>query len=207
MSKRGLLIVVSGPSGTGKGTVCKALMTQRGGISYSISATTRQPREGEVDGINYYFISTQVFQRMIRRDEFLEWAAVYGNYYGTPLKKVMERLAAGQDVLLEIDTQGAINVMKKFPEGVFIYILPPSLAELEQRIRGRGTESEESLQRRLSAAKAEIEVGRHYKYVIVNDEVESAAAKIGDIISAEHCRVEENMDLINALERENAEGK
>ena len=97
--------------------------------------------------------------------------------------------------------------MKKFPEGVFIYILPPSLAELEQRIRGRGTESEESLQRRLSAAKAEIEVGRHYKYVIVNDEVESAAAKIGDIISAEHCRVEENMDLINALERENAEGK
>ena len=182
MSKRGLLIVVSGPSGTGKGTVCKALMTQRGGIAYSISATTRQPREGEVDGVNYYFISTQVFQRMIRRDEFLEWAAVYGNYYGTPLKKVMERLAAGQDVLLEIDTQGAVNVMKKFPEGVFIYILPPSLAELEQRIRGRGTESEESIRERLEIARNELAQQDKFTLKLVNDEVDACAARLYDVI-------------------------
>ena len=207
MKKKGLLIVVSGPSGTGKGTVCKALLAAHPEIAYSVSATTRSPRDGETDGVNYYFTQKADFEKMIAKGELLEWAEVYGNYYGTPLKKIQEKLAEGQDMLLEIDTQGAMNVMKKFPEGVYIYILPPSLVELEQRIRGRGTETEESLQRRLSAAKSEINVGCHYKYIVVNDKVETAAAKIGNIISAEHCRIEENMDLINALERENAEGK
>ena len=199
--KQGLLVVISGASGTGKGTVCDALMKSVPELSYSISATTRSPRKGEQDGVNYYFLGREAFERMIEEGGFLEWAKVYDNYYGTPLKKIQERLEDGQDILLEIDTQGALKVMEKCPEGVFIFLLPPSMEELEHRIRGRGTESEESLAKRLGAARAEIGVGRRYKYVVVNDQVKRAVEKIRGILTAEHCRVEKNTELFEVLEK------
>ena len=201
MSK-GLLIVVSGPSGTGKGTVCSELLAQTPELAYSISATTRQPREGEVDGKNYYFMDKAQFEKMIEEGGFLEYANVYGNYYGTPLGKIEERLAAGEDILLEIDTQGALNVMKKCPDGLFIFLLPPSIGELERRIRGRGSETEESLARRMGNAKKEIGIGRKYKYVVVNDTVPNAVRDIKSILAAEHCRVEGNEHLFEELEKE-----
>ncbi len=205
MSKTGLLIVISGPSGTGKGTICQDLLQKHAEIAYSISATTRKPRAGEINGQNYYFLDKAVFERMIDQGELLEWAEVYGNYYGTPLKRIQDKLAAGQDILLEIDTQGAMNVQRKFPEGVYIFILPPSLKELERRIRGRGSETEESLQKRLGAAKAEIHIGKNYKYVVVNDTVEGATARIASILAAEHSCVDKNEELFARLEETEGE--
>ena len=191
------MIVVSGPSGTGKGTVCGKLLAETPQLAYSISATTRQPREGEIDGENYYFISREKFEEEIAAGGFLEYADVYGNYYGTPLKKIEERLNAGQDILLEIDTQGALNVMKKCPEGIFIFLLPPSMAELERRIRGRGSETTETLARRMGAAKAEIAAGRQYTYVVVNTTVNMAVKNIQSILIAEHSRVDRNDDAFD----------
>ena len=200
MSK-GLLIVVSGPSGTGKGTVCSELLAQTPELAYSISATTRQPREGEVEGKNYYFMDKAQFEKMIEEGGFLEYANVYGNYYGTPLGKIEERLAAGEDILLEIDTQGALNVMKKCPDGLFIFLLPPSIGELERRIRGRGSETADSLAKRLGAAKEEIAIGRQYGYAVVNDTVRQAVKRIKCIMTAEHCRVSMNLDKFEELEQ------
>lgn len=197
--KQGCLIVVSGPSGTGKGTVCSALLAAHPEIAYSISATTRSPREGERHGVNYYFLTKPGFETMIAEGELLEWAEVYGNYYGTPLRPIREKLASGHDILLEIDTQGALKVQERFPGGVFIFLLPPSLMELERRIRGRGTEDEDSLSCRLQAAQEEIRVARQYHYVVVNDEVDTAVAKIAAILTAEHCRVEGNQDLLRMV--------
>ena len=193
--KKGLLIVVSGPSGTGKGTVCGELLDSMPELAYSISATTRAPRACEVDGKNYYFLTKERFEELIAEGGFLEYANVYGNYYGTPLVKIQERLAEGNDILLEIDTQGALEVMKKCPDGLFIFLLPPSLGELERRIRGRGSETEESLKKRLGNAKAEIAIGEKYKYVVVNDTVKKAVARIKSIIVAEHALTEKNKEL------------
>lgn len=198
--KKGLLIVVSGPSGTGKGTVCGELLDSTPELAYSISATTRAPRAGEVDGKNYYFLTKERFEELIAEGGFLEYANVYGNYYGTPLVKIQERLAEGDDILLEIDTQGALEVMKKCPDGLFIFLLPPSLGELERRIRGRGSETEESLKKRLGNAKAEIAIGEKYKYVVVNDTVKKAVARIKSIIVAEHALTEKNKELFEELE-------
>ena len=198
--KKGLLIVVSGPSGTGKGTVCGELLDSTPELAYSISATTRTPRAGEVDGKNYYFLTKERFEELIAEGGFLEYANVYGNYYGTPLGKIQERLAKGDDILLEIDTQGALEVMKKCPDGLFIFLLPPSLGELERRIRGRGSETEESLKKRLGNAKAEIAIGEKYKYVVVNDTVKKAVARIKSIIVAEHALTEKNKELFEELE-------
>ena len=198
--KKGLLIVVSGPSGTGKGTVCGELLDSMPELAYSISATTRAPRAGEVDGKNYYFLTKERFEELISEGGFLEYANVYGNYYGTPLVKIQERLAEGNDILLEIDTQGALEVMKKCPDGLFIFLLPPSLGELERRIRGRGSETEASLKKRLGNAKAEIAIGEKYKYVVVNDTVKKAVARIKSIIVAEHALTEKNKELFEELE-------
>lgn len=204
--RKGLLILISGPSGTGKGTVCDLLRKNHPEISYSISATTRQPRPGEQDGVNYYFYDKEKFRQMIDAGELLEWAEVYGNYYGTPKQKVLDRLNAGEDILLEIDTQGALNVMKAVPEGLFIFLLPPSLEELANRLKGRGTETEESLQRRLGAAVDEIKIAHNYRYVVVNDKVEAAEEAIAGIIEAEHHRTDLNEELLAGLQqwKENA---
>ena len=196
---RGLLITVSGASGTGKGTVCKRLLDETPELIYSISATTRAPRAGELDGREYFFFSREQFVEKINRDEFLEYADVYGNCYGTLRSYVDEQRDAGRDVLLEIDTQGALKVQKACPDGVFIFLLPPSLDELKQRIIGRGTESAESLSKRLSAAPAEIEIGRQYGYAVVNDSIENAVGKIKAIIVAERCRVVRNAELFDTF--------
>lgn len=197
--RRGCLIVVSGPSGAGKGTVCSAFLKIHDEIAYSISATTRAPRPGEVDGVNYYFVEKPEFQRMIREGELLEWAEVFGNYYGTPLKKIEDKLSEGCDILLEIDTQGALNVQKRFPEGVFIFLLPPSIEELGRRLRGRGTEDEESVQRRLARAKGEIALASAYTYVVVNDSVERAVDVLSAIVKAERAKTERNTGVIDAM--------
>ena len=198
--RKGLLVVVSGPSGAGKGTICQALL-EKTPLAYSVSATTRKPRAGEVDGVNYHFLSVEAFEEMIEKDGLLEWAKVYDNYYGTPLKQVEEKLAAGEDILLEIDTQGAMKVREKFPEGVYIFILPPSLAELERRIRGRDTETEDVLQKRLAAAIDEIEVGKCYKYVVTNDEVDGAVDSVCAILAAERRLVARNGELFDEIEK------
>jgi len=191
---RGLLIVVSGASGTGKGTVCKRILDKTPELAYSVSATTREPRAGEVDGREYYFMTRDEFTARIAEGMFLEFAEVYGNFYGTPLNKITERINRGEDILLEIDVQGALNVKRKLPEAVTIFLLPPSLDELKRRIEGRGTETADSLQRRLANAVAEIQIGREYGYVVVNDSVERAVAKIKAIVAAERCRTERNLD-------------
>ena len=190
--KKGLLIVISGASGTGKGTVCKELLDRERGVAFSVSATSRAPREGEQDGREYYFRTRVEFEAMIAEGAFLEYADVYGNYYGTPLAPIEARRSAGEDILLEIDTQGALNVMERCPDGTFIFLLPPSLEELRRRITGRGTESEESLARRLAAARDEIRLGRRYRYAVLNDTVEDATARIQTILAAERLRADMN---------------
>ncbi|CAM4027846.1 guanylate kinase [Bacillus manliponensis] len=190
-SKRGLLIVLSGPSGVGKGTVRKELFSQENtNLQYSISMTTRKPREGEVDGVDYFFRTKEEFEEMIRNDQLLEWAEFVGNYYGTPIEYVEQTLERGKDVFLEIEVQGALQVKKAFPEGVFIFLAPPSLSELKNRIVGRGTETEEVIQNRLTVAKEEIEMMDAYDYVVENDEVELACERINAIVKGEHCRRE-----------------
>ena len=195
--RKGLLIVISGASGTGKGTVCKKLLADLPKVAYSISATTRTPRPGEVDGREYYFLSVEEFKTWIAEEKFLEYANVYGNFYGTPLNKIEERLNRGEDILLEIDVQGALNVKKKCPDGIYIFLLPPSLDELKRRIEGRGTENPESLSRRLKNAVAEIKIGLQYDYVVVNDTIDNAAAQIKSILAAERLKVARNSDKFN----------
>jgi len=188
MQRQGLLIVISGPSGAGKGTICKALLQKNKDLKISVSCTTRSPREGEKEGINYYFISKEKFEDMIEKNEFLEYATVYGNYYGTPRKYVEEELKKGNDVILEIDIQGALMVKEKYPEGVFIFILPPSMEELKNRIIKRGSETEDSLNTRFTAAFEEIKYMSKYDYAVVNDYVDEAVKKIECIIVAEKCK-------------------
>lgn len=199
MVRQGILIVLSGPSGTGKGTICKELLQQYPQLQYSISATTRSPRAGETDGVNYWFTAQEDFKSMVANDELLEWAEVYGNYYGTPRRYVTEMLHSGKDVVLEIDIQGALQIKAKFPQGVFIFIVPPSIRELASRIKKRGTEAPEVIERRLNAANDELSYACQYNYVVVNDEVVAATAKIVSIISAEKCRVDRNSDLIRQI--------
>jgi len=185
----GLLLVVSGPSGAGKGTVCNLLRAREPRIWYSISATTRPPRRGEVAGRDYLFVSVGEFEDMIARGAFLEWARVYGHYYGTPRAPVEAALQEGKDVLLEIDTQGALQVKNKYPAAILVFLLPPSLHELQARITRRGTDTQEAIRARLEAASAELAHICAYDYAVVNDEVEEAVRKIQAIMVAEKCRV------------------
>jgi len=199
MAKQGILIVLSGPSGAGKGTICQELLRSYPELKYSISATTRTPRTGEQNGVNYWFISRVEFQAMINNDQLLEWAEVYGNFYGTPCHQIADLLNSGKDVVLEIDTQGATQIKKKFPQGVCIYIVPPSLDELANRIHKRGTDSLENIKTRLSCANVELKYVHNYDYVVVNDEVQSATKKIVAIIIAEKCQVARNLTIIEKI--------
>ena len=194
---RGLLIVLSGPSGVGKGTVRAAVFKHNTfHYVYSVSATTRAARPGEVDGKDYYFVSRESFEQLIETDALLEYAEYAGNYYGTPIQKIEENLAAGRDVFLEIEVQGALKVRERMPEGVFIFLAPPNLRELESRLVVRGTDAEDVIRRRMEIAKEEIELMQHYDYVVVNDEVQLAVDKINAIIQSEHLKVERVVDQI-----------
>ena len=191
MSERGLLIVLSGPSGVGKGTVRKAIFdSEENYFQYSISMTTRKQREGEVDGVDYYFRSREEFEAMIEAGEMLEYAEYVGNYYGTPLTYVNQTLDEGKDVFLEIEVQGAKQVKDKVPDGVFIFLTPPDLAELKSRIIGRGTDEMSVIEERMAVAREEIEMMALYDYAVVNDEVPLAVQRIKDIIASEHFRVD-----------------
>ncbi|WP_223066467.1 guanylate kinase [Paenibacillus caui] len=186
---KGLLIVLSGPSGVGKGTVCTELRHRMPELVYSVSATTRQPRLGEENGVNYFFKSKEQFLEMIENDQFLEYAQYVDNFYGTPREFVEQTIQSGKDIILEIEVQGALKVKEKFPEGVFVFLLPPSIDVLKDRISGRGTENQATIDHRMSVAIDEINLLEYYDYAVVNDEIDQACKRIESIIIAEHCKV------------------
>ena len=196
--QNGKLFVISGPSGAGKGTIVNAVMDQAdpSGTALSISMTTREPRPGEEDGVNYFFVTKEEFRRQIEAGGFLEYAEVYDHYYGTPKSKVVEKLNQGRDVILEIDIQGALNVKKAFPEGVLIFILPPSMEVLRNRLTGRGTDAPEVIERRLSKTRGELTFIDRYDYGVVNDDLEEALETVQAIMRAEHARVDENLHIL-----------
>ncbi|EJD5710747.1 guanylate kinase [Staphylococcus pseudintermedius] len=190
-TEKGLLIVLSGPSGVGKGTVRKRIFDDpHTSYKYSISMTTRQMREGEQDGVDYFFNTREEFEKLIEADEFIEYAEYVGNYYGTPVQYVKDTMNAGHDVFLEIEVEGAKQVRKKFPDALFIFLAPPSLDHLTERLIGRGTESKEKIESRVKEAKKEVEMMNLYDYVVVNDEVDLAKDRIQSIVEAEHLKRE-----------------
>lgn len=187
---KGKLFVLSGPSGVGKGTLRAALLEEYDQIDYSVSVTTRKKRQGEMDGQDYFFVSMTDFQQMIENNQLIEWAQYCENYYGTPREYVEEKLRAGHDVILEIEIQGAEQIKEKFPEGIFVFLIPPSLNELRWRIQKRGTEADWIIDERLEIAKVEMDKMNNYDYVIVNDQIEHAVEKLKAIIIAERCKLE-----------------
>lgn len=192
-ARRGLLFVISGPSGVGKGTIVKQLLERQPTLKLSVSVTTRQPRPGEVEGVNYYFRSPEEFQRMLEAGELLEYAQFVNGFYGTPRRFVEEQLDAGHDVVLEIDIKGAIQVKERLPNGVYVFVLPPTMEELEQRLVRRQTEAADAMRQRLQVALDELNYLPLYDYQIVNDELETAVNKVQAIIASEHCRVMRNL--------------
>lgn len=188
--EKGILFILSGPSGVGKGTVRQRLFEKENHLKYSVSATTRKKRPGEKEGVDYFYKTKQEFEEMIAHNKLLEHAKYVNNYYGTPKEYVLEQLEKGNDVFLEIEVQGAMQVKRNFPEGVFIFLFPPSLEELKNRIVSRGTESNELVVNRLKEAKKEIDMMSEYDYVVVNDDVDAAVSKVKAIIESEHCKRE-----------------
>ena len=193
---RGKTFIISGPSGVGKSTVLSALLEKRKNLYFSVSATTRDPRPGELDGIHYHFIDAESFRKWIAMDQFLEYAEYVGNFYGTPKRYVDEAMAQGKDVILDIEVQGALQVTGKRPDTVRIFIAPPSWDALEQRLTGRGTDSPEKIQKRLVRAKVELQTADTYDYFVINDTVENAVREINAIMLAEHCRPSERMEIL-----------
>lgn len=195
---KGLLVVISGPSGAGKGTIYGKVIEQTG-MKRSVSVTTRKPRPGEVEGVNYYFRTEEQYQQMIASGEFLETAAVYNNFYGTPKAPVFSNLESGYDVLFEVDVHGAKSIKSKYPDAVTIFIMTPDFATLEERLKSRGTESASALKMRLDSAKNELAKYEMFDYIVFNDTVEQATAEVISIIEAEKHKVKNNTAVINAL--------
>lgn len=194
---KGKTFVISGPSGVGKSTVLKALLEQRENVYFSVSATTRDPRPGETDGVHYHFVDAETFRAWIAKDEFLEYAEFVGNFYGTPKKFVDAAIQRGDDVILDIEVQGAIQVANKRPDTVRIFIAPPSWEELERRLTDRGTDSPDKVQKRLLRAKVEFQTAHTYDYFVINDSVENAVRELDAIMTAEHCKPGDRMEMIS----------
>ena len=201
-SNRGSLIILSGPSGAGKGTIHNELLKTEKNLTYSVSMTTRSPRPDEKDGIDYYFVTEERFQKEIKKGSFLEYACVHGNYYGTLKKNVTDSLDNGFDVILEIDIQGALKIKENNSDAIFIFIMPPSMRELKNRLVKRGTETKEKIIERFKNAYKEINEMNKYNYVVINDEVDKAVEKVRSIMIAERCRVDriEEFDVNNQEE-------
>ncbi len=199
MSKKGTLIVYSGPSGVGKGTILKPYLKSHPNAVLSVSATTRKPRPGETHGVEYYFITGEEFQQMVRDKGLLEYTQYNGNYYGTPRAAVEEQIALGRDVVLEIEVQGAMQVKLSYPDAVFIFVLPPSYADLKTRLAGRGTEPPEVVEARLHAARFELSCAPEYDYIVVNDSADAAREKLGAIITAAKCQTKYMQDYIRKV--------
>lgn len=200
MMNKGQLIVFSGPSGVGKGTVLKEFLADRENVALSVSATTRQPRPGEENGVHYYFLTKEEFLKKVEEGNMLEYAQYNSNYYGTPKDKVDEALAQGRDIVLEIEVQGALLVKEKCPNALLVFVAPPSWQELRDRLTGRGTEDAATIENRLNIAKQELTQAVHYDYILVNDTVEAAAQRLEHIIEAGRCRTIEMNDLIREVE-------
>ena len=196
---KGILLVVSGPSGAGKGTICAAIRKVFPKLNYSISMTRRAPRKGEVEGTSYFFRTNEEFEKLIKEDAFLEYARVYDHYYGTPKKYALDKIENGESVLLEIDIQGAMQVKQRYPQGVFVYVVPPSLDVLSARIHGRGTDSEEVIQKRLAKITDELTMAHKYDYIIVNDVLEDAVHKVCSILEAESCKLSRNEGQVEVI--------
>ena len=196
MTTKGKTFIVSGPSGVGKSTVLKALLEKRPDLYFSVSATTRSPRPGELDGIHYHFMDVDSFRKWISMEQFLEYAEYVGNFYGTPKRFVDQAMENGRDVILDIEVQGALQVTSKRPDTVRIFIAPPSWKELERRLKDRGTDDPDKVQKRLLRAKVEFQTANTYDYFVINDTVEEAVRELDAIITAEHCKPKERMAIL-----------
>jgi len=188
--KKGLIIVISAPSGAGKTSLCKRLLQTSPLFCYSVSFTTRPPRKNEIEGVDYYFVSREEFQKMMEKGEFVEWAEVHGHMYGTSAKLIDEAIKAKKEIVLEVDVKGGTEIKRRYPDSVLIFLLPPSWEELEKRLRNRMTESDKEIKQRLARAKKEVEYAPYYDYLVINDDINKALRKLLAIIEAERCRME-----------------
>ena len=202
MDRKGVLVVISGFAGVGKGTLVKSLMEKYDNYALSVSMTTRAPRAGEQEGVSYFFVSREKFEQTIKEDGLIEYAEYVGNYYGTPKSYVEDQLSKGKDVILEIEIQGAHNIRKIYPDAVLIFVMPPSAEMLKDRLTGRGTETAEVIKKRMDRAAQEATGIEDYDYIVVNDTVESCTAKLREIIETSHCRPVMNEDFITAVRSE-----
>lgn len=202
MKQQGILAVVSGFSGAGKGTIMKALLAKYDNYALSISATTRKPREGEVHGREYFFLSVEEFEKMIEEEQFIEHACYVSNYYGTPCSYVEEKMAEGKDVILEIEIQGALKVKEKYPETLLVFVVPPSAEELKNRLIGRGTETLEVIESRMDRALEEAEEMDAYDYILVNETVEKAVEDLHNLIQSQHMKASGNRELVKKMKEE-----
>ena len=202
MQRKGVLVILSGFAGSGKGTIIRELLAKYDNYALSVSATTRAPREGEEEGVHYFFKTEEEFKEMIAKGELLEYANYVGNYYGTPRAYVKEQLAQGKNVILEIETEGALQIKREYPEAVLVFVMPPSVNEIYNRLKGRGTETEEIIQKRMKKAGTEISVVDRYDYLMINDVIEESVELFNSIVMSQHMAVSRNIEYINDKKKE-----